>query len=137
LAFVFPVHPNPNVKNVVFSKLSRCPRVHLVEPMDYTELVYILKRCKIVLTDSGGLQEEAPAFGKPVLVMRSETERPEGILAGVARLIGTETKDIVNNVVELLTKPNVYASMNKAVNPYGDGLAAQRIVRILRKTIKL
>lgn len=130
---VYPVHLNPNVREPVFNMLSGINRIYLIPPVEYHELAYLLKKAYVVLTDSGGIQEEAPVFGKPVLVMRTETERPEGIKAGVAKLVGTETRAIVNEVESLLCNPCAYAKMSKSISPYGDGKAARRIVDIIIK----
>jgi len=129
--FVYPVHLNPAVREPVYAALSALPNVFLTAPVDYPELVWLLKRCRLVLTDSGGIQEEAPAFGKPVLVMRRVTERMEGVTAGTAKLVGTDTAVIVREVQTLLDDPAAYAAMAQAVNPYGDGTASERIRRIV------
>jgi UDP-N-acetylglucosamine 2-epimerase (non-hydrolysing) len=115
--------------------LEGCARIHLVEPLDYWEIVEVLRRCYLVLTDSGGLQEEAPALGKPVLVMRDTTERPEGVEAGTARLVGTSRERIVRETERLLREPDAYAAMARAHNPYGDGRAAERIAAILATSL--
>ncbi|MBF9233896.1 non-hydrolyzing UDP-N-acetylglucosamine 2-epimerase [Microvirga alba] len=125
--FVYPVHPNPNVRQMAEHMLGAQPRVRICQPLDYPELVGVLARSDIVLTDSGGLQEEAPALGKPVLVMRSETERPEAVDLGVARLVGSDRNRIVKEVSRLLDDPEAYRSMALGVSPYGDGMAAERI----------
>lgn len=124
---IYPVHPNPNVRKVAGEWLSKEERVHLIEPLDYLPFVHLLKKAAIVLTDSGGIQEEAPSLGKPVLVMREVTERPEAIEAGTAQLAGTSHDGIVNAVQRLLDDPEAYAAMANSVNPYGDGHAAERI----------
>lgn len=129
--FVYPVHLNPNVRAPVDRILTGVPRVHLIEPVDYPRLVYLLSRSNFVLTDSGGIQEEAPTLGKPVLVMREVTERPEGIAAGCAILVGTDEQRIVTEATTLLTDPAAYARMAQAQNPYGDGHAAERIAKLL------
>ena len=129
---VYPVHLNPNVQSVVRATLEGVARVHLLAPVDYPQLVALLRRCTLVITDSGGIQEEAPTFGKPVLVLREATERPEGIEAGTARLVGTARAGICAAAEELLRDPGAYARMATAHNPYGDGHAAERIVTILR-----
>lgn len=129
--FLYPVHRNPNVRQPAFEILGGLPNLELGEPLDYGELVRRLRRCHLVLTDSGGIQEEAPTFGKPVLVLRETTERPEGVEAGVARLVGVETETIVAEASRLLTCPESYREMARAVNPYGDGLAAERIAAVL------
>ena len=127
LEIIYPVHPNPNVRRAVDEVLSGAPRVHLIPPLDYLPFVHLLKKAAIVLTDSGGIQEEAPSLGKPVLVMREVTERPEAIDAGTAKLVGTSYEGIVAAVQELLDDSEAYEAMAKAVNPYGDGKAAGRI----------
>ncbi len=132
---VYSVHPNPHVYESVHDMLDGVPGVTLLPPLDYAPLVYLLKRSYIVLTDSGGLQEEAPSLGKPVLVMRNTTERPEGIEAGTSRLVGANYLTIVNETTRLLDNPHAYAQMAHAANPYGDGWAAQRIVAALDPTI--
>lgn len=126
-AVVFPMHRNPTVREVVIPELQNLDRVHLVEPPDYVPFVHLMKGSYLILTDSGGVQEEAPALGKPVLVLRNTTERPEGVSAGSAKLIGTETDRIVAEAATLLTDRATYDSMSKVANPYGDGNAAARI----------
>jgi UDP-N-acetylglucosamine 2-epimerase (non-hydrolysing) len=128
VTILFPVHPNPNVKNVVYDLLQNEKQIRLCPPIDYMEMVNALKNCYLVLTDSGGLQEEAPALGKPVLVMRTETERPEAVECGASRLVGVLTNDIVQNVTELLSNEAIYKSMSMAGSPYGDGSASKKIV---------
>ncbi len=130
---VIPVHPNPQVKPVVVRKLCDLPRVHLIEPVDYVEFVNLMARSYLILTDSGGVQEEAPSLGKPVLVLRELTERPEGVEAGTAVVVGTDRDRIVATASELLTSPEAYARMATAVNPYGDGRASERIAGALRE----
>jgi UDP-N-acetylglucosamine 2-epimerase (non-hydrolysing) len=129
--FTVPVHPNPTVHRAVTAALSDRPRVRLVDPLDYPDLVDALRRSRIVLTDSGGIQEEAPTFGTPVLVLREVTERPEGVDAGAARLVGTDTDTIVSEARRLLDDPAAWASMSHSGNPYGDGHAAERIAGAL------
>ncbi len=131
LHFVFPVHKNPVVRDIVYPALENHPRIHLVEPLDYVQLMDTMRRSRLILTDSGGLQEEAPALGKPVLVMRETTERPEGVAAGTARLVGTDIDTIVEQTRRLLHDEVAYLSMSRAINPYGDGTAAQQIVAAL------
>lgn len=131
--FVYPVHLNPNVQQPVNAILADLPNVHLIAPLDYEPFVYLLKHSQIVLTDSGGIQEEAPSLGKPVLVMRDVTERPEAVSAGTVRLVGADRGRIVTNVAELLDNDASYAAMARAHNPYGDGKASARIVSILRE----
>ncbi|RIL01778.1 UDP-N-acetylglucosamine 2-epimerase (non-hydrolyzing) [bacterium] len=128
---VYPVHPNPNVAAVAREELDGFERVHLVPPLDYLEFVHLLNRSSIVLTDSGGVQEEAPALGKPVLVLRNETERPEGVAAGVAELVGPNEEAIVQRSVALLSDPAEYARMSQARSLYGDGTASQQIAGII------
>jgi UDP-N-acetylglucosamine 2-epimerase (non-hydrolysing) len=128
---VYPVHPNPDVETMAYDMLSGVPRIHLLEPLDYGSLVAVLKRSTLVLTDSGGIQEEAPALGKPVLVMRDETERPEALEAGVAKLTGTQEAAIVRDASLLLSNPRAYQLMSRAISPYGDGRAASRIATIV------
>ena len=128
---VFPVHPSPAVRAVVDGAFRDNARVTLLEPLGYRDMVELLERSCIVLTDSGGLQEEAPSLGKPVLVLRDVTERQEGVDAGTVRLVGTDPANIVDAATSLLTSRREYARMSKAVNPYGDGLAARRIVGAL------
>ena len=129
--WVYPVHRNPNVWRPVHEVLGGLANVELHAPFDYPQLVRRLRASRFVLTDSGGIQEEAPAFGKPVLVLRETTERPEGVEAGVARLVGSDRGRIVTAATGLLTDPSLYAAMATAVNPYGDGHAAERIAAIL------
>jgi UDP-N-acetylglucosamine 2-epimerase (non-hydrolysing) len=133
---VYPVHLNPNIKNPVYKMLSGIDRIHLIHPIDYQGVTFLLKKAYLVLTDSGGIQEEAPTFGKPVLVMRNKTERPEGVSAGVAKLVGTNTHKIVKEVNLLLRNRNEYKKMSRAINPYGDGKAAKRIVNIIIKEMR-
>src|SRR5208283_3106078 len=123
---VFPVHPNPNVRRAI-EPLSRHGNILLVEPVDYPELVYLLKRCHLVVTDSGGIQEEAPSFGKPVLVTRETTERPEAMELGLAKLVGTDDRRLFDEMAELLDDPQAYRRMSRVENPYGDGHASRRI----------
>ena len=129
---VYPVHLNPNVQQPVKSLLADLPNVHLIEPLDYEPFVYLLKHSHIVLTDSGGIQEEAPSLGKPVLVMRDVTERPEAVDAGTVILVGANRERIVANVSKLLENEATYKSMSRAHNPYGDGNACERIIAVLR-----
>jgi UDP-N-acetylglucosamine 2-epimerase (non-hydrolysing) len=128
---VYPVHPNPNVAGPVVEILGGLDRVRLTEPLDYGRMVAFMKRAYLILTDSGGIQEEAPALGVPVLVLRKETERPEAIEAGVARLVGPDQEAIVTEAGRLLSDTRAYRAMASGASPYGDGRAAERIVRIL------
>jgi UDP-N-acetylglucosamine 2-epimerase (non-hydrolysing) len=132
--FVYPVHLNPNVREPVGRILSGIGNVHLIEPLDYLPFVYLMTRAHLLLTDSGGIQEEAPSLGKPVLVMRNTTERPEAVEAGTVRLVGTEFQSIVAGVHELLTDVEQYNRMTFAHNPYGDGRACERIIKALSET---
>jgi UDP-N-acetylglucosamine 2-epimerase (non-hydrolysing) len=129
--FVYPVHLNPNVQQPVRALLSGIPNVHLIDPLDYLLMVQLMAHCHLVLTDSGGIQEEAPSLGKPVLVMRETTERPEAVEAGVARLVGANREKIVEAVRQLMEDKTVYDRMALAVNPFGNGTAAQQIVKSL------
>jgi UDP-N-acetylglucosamine 2-epimerase (non-hydrolysing) len=132
--FVYPVHLNPNVRSVVFQMLSsQNTNIHLIDPLPYLPFVALLNRATFILTDSGGIQEEAPSLGKPVLVMRDTSERPEAIKAGTAKLVGTASETIVREATILLTNLNAYESMVKKHNPYGDGKAAERIVDTILK----
>ena len=131
LQCVFQMHKNPQVRDVIRAELADEPRVALIEPQEYLPWVNLMKRGTLILTDSGGIQEEGPALGKPILVMRETTERPEGIAAGTARLVGTDPDQIVREATRLLTEPAAYEEMSRAVNPYGDGKAADRIASIL------
>ena len=128
---VYPVHPNPNVSGPVHEILGDVSRVHLLEPMGYAAFVWLMKRSYLILTDSGGIQEEAPALGVPTLVMRRKTERPEGIEAGSAALVGVETEAILAATQRLLDRPDAYKTMAAVKNPYGDGEASVRIAEIL------
>lgn len=130
---LYPVHLNPNVRDPVQRILQGNPRVHLVDPVGYLPFVYLMNRATLLLTDSGGIQEEGPALGKPVLVMRDTTERPEAVAAGTVRLVGTGTDAIVGAVRTLLGDPGEYARMSNATNPYGDGTSAARILHFLRQ----
>lgn len=132
MALLLPLHRNPTVREPLQALLGDHPRVFLTEPLDYAQLVGAMQRCYLLLTDSGGLQEEAPGLGKPVLVLRDTTERPEAIAAGTARLIGTDASSIIQNATELLSSPAAYELMAKAVNPFGDGYASERILQIVR-----
>jgi UDP-N-acetylglucosamine 2-epimerase (non-hydrolysing) len=128
---VYPVHLNPNVQEPVYRLLGSVTGVTLLPPLDYLSFINVMNRAELVLTDSGGLQEEAPALHKPVLVMRETTERPEGVAAGVSRLVGTDPENIFAAVSELLDDAETYQQMASAPNPYGDGTAAKQIVDAL------
>ena len=129
---VYPVHLNPQVQEPVRRILSECANIHLIDPLDYLPFVYLMHQSYIIITDSGGVQEEAPALGKPVLVMRETTERPEAVDAGTVKLVGTDYDAIVDNVSSLLENDDAYKIMAQAVNPYGDGKACGRIVEALK-----
>lgn len=135
VSVLYPVHLNPNISGPVRERLKDQKRVHLVEPVDYEEFVYLMKRSKLILTDSGGIQEEAPSLGKPVLVMRERTERPEAVEAGTAKLVGTDRAIIVAETTRLLRDHDAYERMSKASNPYGDGKAGERIAQILIESL--
>jgi UDP-N-acetylglucosamine 2-epimerase (non-hydrolysing) len=128
IQIVYPVHLNPNVLGPVQQQLGECPNIHLIEPLDYAPFVWLMNHAHIIITDSGGVQEEAPSLGKPVLVMRDTTERPEAVEAGTVVLVGTDADRIVHQTNLLLDDPEKYAAMATAHNPYGDGLASQRII---------
>jgi len=128
---IYPVHMNPNVRNTVMSRLGSLDRVHLIEPVDYFGFLSLLRRCHLVLTDSGGVQEEAPTFGKPVLVLRRVTERPEASMMGLARIVGTSREAIVREASDILSSSIVYRTMSEGANPYGDGRASVRIADAL------
>lgn len=134
--FVYPMHLNPNVRRPIHEvfgeNLSGLDNMFFIEPLEYLSFVYLMEKATIVLTDSGGIQEEAPGLGKPVLVMRDTTERPEALEAGTVKLVGTNYEKIVSEVSALLDNQDYYDKMSKAVNPYGDGLACKRIVEILK-----
>ena len=131
VAVIFPIHPNPNVKPEMERQLSSFANVALIDPLDYPHFVKLLGLSYLVLTDSGGVQEEAPSLGKPVLVMRDTTERPEGVAAGTAMLVGTDREKIVSELLRLLDDQSAYDSMSHAHNPFGDGTASKKIVDIL------
>jgi UDP-N-acetylglucosamine 2-epimerase (non-hydrolysing) len=131
IQIVYPVHLNPNVKRPVEEQLGPLPRVKLIAPQDYLPFVHLMRRAHVILTDSGGVQEEAPSLGKPVLVMRDTTERPEAVEAGTVKLVGTDTDLIVREVTRLLDDGDAYDAMARAHNPYGDGLASGRILEAI------
>ena len=134
---IYPVHPNPNVRGPVEKLLGSHPRIHLIEPLDYVSFVDLMRRCHFILTDSGGIQEEAPSLGKPVLVLREKTERPEAVIAGTARLVGTEPDRIVAEASLLLDDAAEYDRRSQVHNPYGDGTASQRILQAVRTHVSL
>ena len=131
IEIVYPVHLNPNVQKPVNRILAETANIHLIEPQDYLPFVYLMQRSYLIITDSGGVQEEAPSLGKPVLVMRNTTERPEAVDAGTVKLVGTDRETIVREANALLNDTVQYEAMSKAHNPYGDGLACPRIVKSL------
>jgi UDP-N-acetylglucosamine 2-epimerase (non-hydrolysing) len=133
VCIVYPVHLNPNVRAPVYEILGSVQNIHLIPPLEYAPFVWLMTHCYLILTDSGGIQEEAPSLGKPVLVMRKVTERPEAVKAGTARVIGTDDKKIFEETQRLLNDKTAYLQMSQAVNPYGDGRAAERIVAILKE----
>ena len=133
VGIVYPVHPNPNVTRVAEEELASVERVSLIDPVSYKDLLRLMDRCHLILTDSGGMQEEAPSFHKPVLVLRGVTERPEVVEAGAGRLVGTDSERILEAASELLSDPREYRKMSEAENPFGDGLAARRIVDALAR----
>ena len=132
---VFPMHLNPKVREIARSVMGENLRIHLIDPLEYEPFTNLMAKCHLVVTDSGGLQEEAPTLAKPVLVVREETERPEGIEAGTAKLVGTDYDNLFNNLDLLLKNKDEYNKMAKSVNPYGDGKAAERIVDVLMNKI--
>ena len=133
IQFVIPVHPNPNVKNRIYSRLNSISNVYLLSPLPYPELVVLMKNSLMIMTDSGGIQEEAPTFGCPILVLRYETERQEGIHAGFAKLVGSETEVIVKAAKDVIENMSLYKSLKQKPNPYGDGFAAKRIINYIDK----
>jgi UDP-N-acetylglucosamine 2-epimerase (non-hydrolysing) len=133
IEIVYPVHLNPNVRKPVLNILGDTPNIHLIDPLDYPSFVWLMNKSYIILTDSGGVQEEAPSLGRPVLVMRDITERTEGIDAGTAKIVGTDKDKIMREALNLLSDKTVYDKMAKAVNPYGDGNASKRIIDIISK----
>jgi UDP-N-acetylglucosamine 2-epimerase (non-hydrolysing) len=131
LDLLLPMHRNPIVRDTVIEVLGKLPNVHLTEPLSYAEFCHVMKRSRLIVTDSGGIQEEAPSLGKPVLVLRDTTERPEGVDAGTVKVIGTDQATVTQETERLLTDPDAYAAMANAVNPYGDGHAAPRAVQAI------
>ena len=137
---VYPVHLNPNVRDPVSRVLSNLPNLHLIEPLEYQKFVHLMNQSTLILTDSGGVQEEAPSLGKPVLVMRDTTERPEAVEAGTVKLVGTNQQTIVNETMHLLNNSEAYRKMAYAHNPFGDGMASEKILEALmnfERTTKL
>jgi UDP-N-acetylglucosamine 2-epimerase (non-hydrolysing) len=133
LQIIYPVHLNPNVQQPVYEIIGSYPNIHLTESLAYEDFVFLMKSSYLILTDSGGIQEEAPSLGKPVLVMRDTTERPEAVEAGTVRLVGAHCQNITGQVTELLENESQYQQMTGAINPYGDGQASQRIVQFLKE----
>ena len=129
---IFPMHRNPKVRSIVQEVLGDMPRVHLIEPLEYEPFANLMDRTYLIMTDSGGIQEEAPSLGKPVLVLRDTTERPEAVQAGTVKLVGTDKVTVYSTAKDLITNAEMYDAMSNAVNPYGDGLASERIVQALR-----
>ncbi len=136
IEIIYPVHPNPNVHQLVWRSIGAVRGIHLIEPVDYLQFVWLMKQAYLVLTDSGGIQEEMPSLGRPILVMREKTERPEGLEAGVCQLVGTRPDAIRNAVVRLLDDKRAYQSFARRGNPFGDGKAAGRIVRHLARVLR-
>lgn len=132
ILFIYPVHLNPAVRDTVFTILSNVNNILLIEPIDVLDMHNMMARCYMVMTDSGGIQEEAPHFGKPVFVLRTETERPEAVAAGTVKVVGVDEEDIYAEVKKVLNDAEAYEEMAQAVNPYGDGHASERIVKIVR-----
>jgi UDP-N-acetylglucosamine 2-epimerase (non-hydrolysing) len=131
---VYPVHLNPNVQKPVHEILSNTSNVYLINPLQYEEFIFLMNKSYFIITDSGGVQEEAPSLGKPVLVMRDTTERPEALEAGTVKLVGTSKETIIKEAQKLLDDENEYNTMSKAHNPYGDGKACERIVNFIKET---
>lgn len=132
---IYPIHMNPVVRKAASEELGDCDRIHIIEPLEVVDFHNFLARSYMILTDSGGIQEEAPSLGKPVLVMRDTTERPEGIAAGTLKLVGTDENTIYSAFKQLLENKDEYEKMSKALNPYGDGKACERIADILEKML--
>lgn len=133
---IYPVHPNPNVQKMAKDILGNVDRIHLIEPLDYRPFVQLMNKCYLILTDSGGIQEEAPSLGKPVLVLRETTERPEAIEVGTAKLVGTNKDIIIKETINLLSDKSAYLEMSTKANPYGDGKAAERIISIILEKLR-
>ena len=133
--FVYPVHLNPNVQEPVYALLGGLKNIHLIVPQEYLSFIHLMSKSYLVLTDSGGIQEEAPGLGKPVLVMRDSTERPEAVEAGTVKLVGTDKEVIIKEIIRLIEDPDYYNNMAHAHNPYGDGYASKRIVNHLLKNL--
>ncbi len=129
---IYPAHLNPNVQEPVFKLLNTTKNIHLIDPLDYPSFVWLMDKSYLIITDSGGVQEEAPSLGKPVLVMRDTTERPEAVDAGTVKLIGTNQELIVETALNLIDENDLYSKMSKAHNPYGDGKASSRILKFIK-----
>jgi UDP-N-acetylglucosamine 2-epimerase (non-hydrolysing) len=136
IMFVYPVHLNPKARISAFEKLQNIENIYLINPLEYESFIYLLKNCFLVLTDSGGIQEEAPSFGKPVLLMRESTERPEAVEAGTVSIIGSNQERIVNAVSELINNNDLYDKMSLSINPYGDGKASRNIAKLIEEYLK-
>jgi UDP-N-acetylglucosamine 2-epimerase (non-hydrolysing) len=132
-AFVYPVHLNPNVREIVFEKLGSKSNMHLIDPLGYDDIVYLMSKSYIILTDSGGIQEEAPTLGIPVLVLRSTTERPEAVESNSSKLVGSDKQEIISSFIDLVENKETYKKMSSRINPYGDGKTAERILSLLKK----
>ncbi|WP_313384729.1 non-hydrolyzing UDP-N-acetylglucosamine 2-epimerase [Chishuiella sp.] len=130
--FIFPVHLNPKILNIVHNELNNIQNVVLIEPLDYPNFIWLMNESQIIITDSGGVQEEAPSLGKPVIVVRDETERPEAVEAGTVKLVGSDTELIINNVQELIDNSSLYNKMSSAHNPYGDGNSVEKIINFFK-----
>ena len=135
VALIFPVHLNPKVRTIMHDALGDLDNVAMIEPLDYPNFVSLLKHCHFMMTDSGGVQEEAPALGKPVLVMRDTTERPEGVAAGTAKLVGTDKDVLLAEAIRLLDEEDHYLAMARAHNPFGDGTASRQIADIIEQSL--
>ena len=135
--FIFPVHPNPLIRDLAYKILGSNKRIHLIEPLDYVQFANLMSRVYMIMTDSGGIQEEAPSLGKPVLVLRTETERPEAVLAGTVKVVGVEPENVVKEVELMINNTYLYQKMANAVNPYGDGKASKRITEAISNWLKL
>ncbi|TCK93119.1 UDP-N-acetylglucosamine 2-epimerase [Natranaerovirga hydrolytica] len=129
---IFPMHMNPKIRALANEILGKEERIHLIEPLDYEPFANLINKCHLIMTDSGGIQEEAPSLGKPVVVLRTETERPEAVEAGTVKVIGVEKSDVIQGVNQLLNNENEYLKMKHAINPYGDGTASKQIVKIIK-----
>jgi UDP-N-acetylglucosamine 2-epimerase (non-hydrolysing) len=134
--WVYPVHLNPNISEVVYNKLSNLPNIHLIPPMGYEVFVFLMSKAHIILTDSGGIQEEAPSIGKPVLVMRDHSERPEALAANTVKLIGMKSSEIIDGVKNLFDNEQIYSEMVQASNPYGNGESGAQIIEIIKHYFK-